>query len=63
MNNGEVKEVSTSFVLNEEILAWLRAEAKRQDRTVSSLVRGILTTWRKVIEEGWVVNPKEVVIK
>lgn len=40
-------QVTISIVVDEETQRWLQARAKAEDRSVSSLVRAIITEYRE----------------
>jgi hypothetical protein len=44
--------ITISFVGTEELKSWLAAEAEKQDRSQSSLIRGILEATKTANEEA-----------
>jgi predicted DNA-binding protein len=47
MPHGEHREVQTAFRLPEGLLAWLREQAKAEDRTMTAIVRRALEEYRR----------------
>lgn len=45
-SNGSSADVTISVVVDEETQAWLKARAKSEDRSVSSIVRAIIAEYR-----------------
>jgi predicted DNA-binding protein len=51
MTHGEHNERQTAFRLPEDLLAWLRDQAKREDRTMTAIVRRALEEYRRTSDQ------------
>ena len=52
MPHGEHNDVQTAFRLPGGLLAWLREQAKAEDRTMTAIVRRALEAEREKVTQG-----------